>query len=54
MMAIAPVHRAGGGSPMLLIHGFAASWGVWKPVLPALEQHHDVLAPSLLGHSGRA
>lgn len=37
---------------MLLIHGFAASWGVWKPVLPALEQHHDVLAPSLLGHWG--
>jgi pimeloyl-ACP methyl ester carboxylesterase len=37
---------------MLLIHGFSASWGIWKPLLPALEQHHDVLAPTLLGHAG--
>ncbi len=36
---------------MLLIHGFSASWGIWKPLLPALEQHHDVLAATLLGHS---
>jgi len=37
---------------MLLIHGFSAAGGIWKPVLPALEQHHDVLAATLLGHSG--
>lgn len=37
---------------MLLIHGFSAAWGIWKPLLPALEQRHDVLAPSVLGHSG--
>jgi pimeloyl-ACP methyl ester carboxylesterase len=37
---------------MLLIHGFSASWGIWKPLLPTLEQHHDVLVASLLGHSG--
>jgi pimeloyl-ACP methyl ester carboxylesterase len=37
---------------MLLIHGFSASSGIWKPVLPALEQHHDVLVATLLGHSG--
>jgi pimeloyl-ACP methyl ester carboxylesterase len=51
MPAVA-AHRAGSGSPMVLIHGFSASWAVWRPVLPALEQHHDVLVPTLLGHSG--
>jgi pimeloyl-ACP methyl ester carboxylesterase len=37
---------------MMLIHGVSASWAVWRPVLAALEQHHDVLVPTLLGHSG--
>jgi pimeloyl-ACP methyl ester carboxylesterase len=37
---------------MVLIHGFSASWGIWRPLLPALERHHDVLVPPLLGHSG--
>jgi pimeloyl-ACP methyl ester carboxylesterase len=36
---------------MVLIHGFSATWGIWKPLLPALEQHHDVLVATLLGHS---
>jgi pimeloyl-ACP methyl ester carboxylesterase len=45
-------HRAGSGSPMVLIHGFSASWGIWRPLLPALERRHDVLAATLLGHSG--
>ena len=37
---------------MLLVHGFAGTPATWTPLLPALEQHHDVLAPTLLGHSG--
>ena len=37
---------------MLLIHGFSGTPATWTPLLPALEQHHDVLAPTLLGHSG--
>jgi pimeloyl-ACP methyl ester carboxylesterase len=37
---------------MVLIHGFSASWAVWRPVLSALERHHDVLVPTLLGHYG--
>lgn len=37
---------------MLLIHGFSASSGTWAPLLPALEEHHDVLATTLLGHCG--
>ncbi len=54
MLRMPPVahYRAGTGSPMLLIHGFSAAWGIWKPLLPALTQHHDVLAATLLGHSG--
>lgn len=51
-MPTVAVHRAGSGSPMVLIHGFSASWGIWRPLLPALERHHDVLVPTLLGHSG--
>ena len=51
-MPTVAVHRAGSGSPMVLIHGFSASWGVWRPLLPALERHHDVLVSTLLGHSG--
>jgi pimeloyl-ACP methyl ester carboxylesterase len=50
MPALAP-HRAGSGSPIVLIHGFSASWGIWRPLLPALERRHDVLVPGLLGHS---
>jgi pimeloyl-ACP methyl ester carboxylesterase len=51
-MGTVATHRAGSGSPMVLIHGFSANWGIWRPLLPALEQHHDVLVPTLLGHSG--
>jgi pimeloyl-ACP methyl ester carboxylesterase len=42
-------HRAGSGEPLLLIHGIGSSWRIWKPVLPALEARHDVLAISLPG-----
>jgi pimeloyl-ACP methyl ester carboxylesterase len=51
MMATVGAYRAGSGSPMVLIHGFSANWGIWRPVLPALERQHDVLVPTLLGHS---
>lgn len=37
---------------MLLIHGFSANWAIWRPLLGALEEHHEVLAPTLLGHFG--
>ena len=43
-------HRGGSGEPLLLIHGFSCTWRVWEPMLPALEQHHDVLALTLAGH----
>lgn len=37
---------------MLLIHGLAGTPATWTPLLPALEQHHVVLATTLLGHRG--
>ena len=42
--------RGGDGPPLVLIHGYANTWRVWEPVLPALTEHHDVLAPTLCGH----
>jgi pimeloyl-ACP methyl ester carboxylesterase len=47
-----PRYRAGSGSPLLLLHGVGGTWHAWDPVLPYLTPHHDVLAPSLLGHGG--
>ncbi|HEY1974077.1 MAG TPA: alpha/beta fold hydrolase [Pseudonocardia sp.] len=47
-----PGHRGGSGTPLLLIHGASVTWRTWKPVLPLLEPHHEVIAPTLIGHSG--
>lgn len=46
--------RGGAGEPVLLIHGLAGSSRTWKPVMPALARHHDVIAPDLLGHGESA
>jgi pimeloyl-ACP methyl ester carboxylesterase len=51
-VAFTPLHRGGSGSPLVCLHGFADTWRTWELVLPALERHHDVLAPTLLGHAG--
>jgi len=45
-------HRGGSGPPMICLHGFTDTWRTWELVLPTLERHHDVLAPTLLGHAG--
>lgn len=47
-----PFHRGGDGTPMVCIHGFTDTWRTWELVLPTLERHHDVLAPTLAGHAG--
>jgi pimeloyl-ACP methyl ester carboxylesterase len=47
-----PAYRGGSGSPLVCLHGFTDTWRTWELVLPALERHHDVLAPTLLGHAG--
>ena len=51
-MGTAFLDQAGGRSPMVLIHGFSGTPATWTPLLPALEQQHDVLALTLLGHRG--
>lgn len=45
-------HRGGAGSPVVLLHGILCSWRVWSPVLPALEERHEVFAPTIAGHRG--
>jgi len=45
-------YSAGSGSPLVLLHGLTATWRVWTPVVPHLEPHHAVLAPTLPGHAG--
>jgi pimeloyl-ACP methyl ester carboxylesterase len=47
-----PLHRGGAGEPMLLLHGFTDTWRAWTAMLPELEPHHDVIAPTLPGHFG--
>lgn len=51
-LELTPSHRAGAGSPLLLLHGIGAIWRAWSPVLPHLEPHHDVIVPTLHGHAG--
>ena len=47
-----PFHAGGTGTPLVLLHGFTDTWRTWIPVLPELEKHHAVFAPSLPGHYG--
>lgn len=47
-----PSHRGGSGSALVCLHGFTGTWRTWELVLPELERHHEVLAPTLLGHAG--
>jgi pimeloyl-ACP methyl ester carboxylesterase len=42
-------HRGGAGDPLVLVHGLGHTWRGWKPMLPLLEQHFDVLAVDLPG-----
>ena len=47
-----PAHRGGSGPPLVCLHGFTGTWRIWDLVLPRLERHYDVLAPTLVGHAG--
>src|SRR5215213_8705254 len=51
-LELTPLHRAGTGPPLLLLHGVGAIWRAWSPVLPYLELHHEVIVPTLHGHAG--
>nr|WP_202968204.1 alpha/beta fold hydrolase [Pseudonocardia sp. AL041005-10] len=43
-------HVGGSGEPLLLLHGMTSSWRAWKPLLPMLEEHHEVWAVTMPGH----
>lgn len=43
-----------GGRPLLLLHGLAARWQVWGPLLPALVDEWHVFALDLRGHGAAA
>ena len=43
-------HVGGSGEPLLLLHGMTSSWRAWKPLLPMLEEHHEVWAVTIPGH----
>jgi pimeloyl-ACP methyl ester carboxylesterase len=47
-------YRMGEGPALVLIHGITSSSRTWRTVLPALAEHHTVIAPDLLGHGGSA
>ena len=51
-LELTPSHRAGTGTPLLLLHGVSGIWRAWSPVLPYVEPHHDVIVPTLPGHAG--
>ena len=46
------LYRAGEGEPLVLIHGFTATWRCWLPVLGLLVPRFEVIAPTLHGHHG--
>lgn len=54
LLAPPPWHIGGDGSPLVLLHGLGGTWEAWKPVLPALEAAHRVIALTLPGHHGGA
>src|SRR5262245_3681838 len=45
-------YRSGEGEPLVLVHGFTATWRCWLPVLDGLSEHFEVIAPTLHGHHG--
>jgi pimeloyl-ACP methyl ester carboxylesterase len=40
---------AGQGTPLLLLHGFAETSLMWKPIIPVLAERFTVIAPDLPG-----
>jgi pimeloyl-ACP methyl ester carboxylesterase len=46
------LYRAGDGEPLVLVHGFTATWRCWLPVLAELVPRFEVVAPTLHGHDG--
>ena len=41
--------EAGGGPPLLLLHGYPQHWYLWRKVIPDLARDNHVLVPDLRG-----
>ena len=44
----------GEGSPVVLLHGYAQTSHMWRPIIPLLAQRHTVIVPDLRGAGGSA
>jgi haloacetate dehalogenase len=44
------VHRAGKGTPLILLHGYPQNHHCWERVAPALAAQFDVIIPDLRGY----
>ena len=42
--------QAGSGEPVVLLHGFAETSHMWRPLIRELAQNHTVIAPDLRGY----
>lgn len=45
----AALRAAGGGEPLLLIHGWPGFWFEWHKNIDALARHYDVIVPDMRG-----
>src|SRR6266540_1018826 len=44
----------GTGSPVVLLHGYAQTGHMWRPLMTLLARHHTVIVPDLRGAGGSA
>src|SRR6266446_2199212 len=44
----------GQGSPVVLLHGYAETGHMWRPIMPLLARRHTVVVPDLRGAGGSA
>ena len=42
----------GKGSPVVLLHGYAETGHMWRPLMQPLAKHHTVIVPDLRGAGG--
>jgi pimeloyl-ACP methyl ester carboxylesterase len=42
--------RVGGGEPLVLLHGTGSSRFAWRPIVPLLARHHELILVDLPGH----
>src|SRR5436305_14977393 len=45
---------AGQGEPVILLHGYAQTSHMWRPLIPELAKTRTVIAPDLRGFGGSA